>query len=171
MSEQNDIGINDLISKLKRLENQQVIYRRIAADELILYFYGEPGDQDVVSIWISPPWRYEHNDKIVLGSFDLIIQPEDYPSKTAYTTEFERLCSLSNALKGSLLNNVQIDKTSLDLTLELSDEQIIRSFCRSPLDQESWSIVDVRDNIVIEVGAGTISENSYETKPRLKLVE
>jgi hypothetical protein len=46
--------LEELNSELKRLINTTVSFKRIAGNSIIIYFFGEPGETTVVSVFIDP---------------------------------------------------------------------------------------------------------------------
>ncbi len=44
----------ELSDELNKLVGEKVAYRRIAANSVIIYFFGDPGDESVVSVFIDP---------------------------------------------------------------------------------------------------------------------
>lgn len=121
------MSIEELKAELKSLVSERVAFKRNAANSLIIYFHGEPGDSTVRSFFIDPTWRFEHNGRIVLGSFDLQIEGSDFGSEEECESEWRRRCELMESLVGLELLRVEIEDSSADLTLEFSDGQIVRS--------------------------------------------
>jgi hypothetical protein len=62
--------LEELNSELKKLIQMTVSFKRIAGNSIIIYFFGEPGDATVVSMFIDPTWRYQKQGKVVVGSQD-----------------------------------------------------------------------------------------------------
>jgi hypothetical protein len=62
--------LEELQTELNGLIHQTVTFKRIAANSIIIYFFGEPGDDSVISVFVDPTWRYEQSGKIILGSFE-----------------------------------------------------------------------------------------------------
>ena len=55
----------ELNLKLQKLVGQTVSFKRLAGNALIIYFFGEPGDDTVESIFIETSWRFEQLGKVV----------------------------------------------------------------------------------------------------------
>jgi hypothetical protein len=131
--------IEELKAELQSLVSVRVTFKRNAANSLIIYFHGEPGDPEVRSFFIDPTWRFEQNGRIVLGSFDFQIEGSDFGSEEEYESEWRRRCELMESLVGSELLRIEIEDSSGDLTLEFSGRQIVRSFANSAFDEDSWT--------------------------------
>lgn len=129
----------ELSDELNKLVSEKVAYRRIAANSIIIYFFGEPGDESVVSVFIDPTWHYQQHGKVVLGSRDLQIEEEDFNSKEEYQEEFQRLCSLADVLEGATLEHVEVDFQSSDISMTFSDGQVLRNFANSAFDDKAWT--------------------------------
>ena len=136
----------NLDAELQNLVGTTVSFSRVAANSLIIYFFGEPGDDDVVSVFLDPTWRFEQNGKIVLGSFDLQIDEEDFESEELYNHEFERLATLKDTLNGSTLETVTLDFESSDICLKFSGSQVVRNFANSAFDDKTWTYRNVPKN-------------------------
>ncbi|HEV2175804.1 MAG TPA: hypothetical protein VGW33_01150 [Terriglobia bacterium] len=156
----------DLKTKLDELVNQHVTFTRIAGNSIIVYFFGEPGDKTVHSVWLNPTWRYERDRRIVMGSQDLPWH-EDFKSSEEYEREFHRVCNLCDPLYGSTLLKATVDFASSDLTLEFSGEQILRKFANSASDDQAWTYrnipLDVAADVSpsgIKVGTASAGESS-----------
>jgi hypothetical protein len=131
--------LEELQTELNGLIHQTVTFKRIAADSIIIYFFGEPGDDSVISVFVDPTWRYEKNGKVILGSYDLQIDEENFDSKEAYEERFHHLCSLTDGLPGAELVSANIDLESSDIRLELSDGQVVRNFANSGFEDNHWT--------------------------------
>ena len=141
----------NLNAELQNLVGTTVSFSRVAANSLIIYFFGEPGDDTVVSVFLDPTWRFERNGKIVLGSFDLQIDEEDFESEQLYNDEFERLVTLKDSLNGSTLETVTLDFESSDICLKFSDRQVVRNFANSAFDDKTWTYRNVPKKITAYV--------------------
>src|SRR3954452_7873638 len=97
--------LEELNLELKKLINETVSFKRIAGNSIILYFFGEPGDESIVSVFVDPTWRYQQHGKIIVGSFDFPFDESDFKSKEEYQEAFERMCSLTDNLEGARLEN------------------------------------------------------------------
>src|SRR5215471_11052639 len=116
--------LEELQNELNGLIHQTVTFKRIAGDSIIIYFFGEPGDDSVISVFVDPTWRYQTNGKVILGSYDLQIDEENFDSKEAYEERFHHLCSLTDGLKGAELVRWKMDPESSDITMRLSGGQV-----------------------------------------------
>jgi hypothetical protein len=110
--------LEELQTELNGLIHQTVTFIRIAGNSIIIYFFGEPGDGSVISVFVDPTWRYQRNGKIILGSYDLQIDEENFDSKEAYEERFHHLCSLTDGLSGAELISCAIDLESSDISME-----------------------------------------------------
>src|SRR5262245_11189084 len=66
--------LEELQTELNGLIHQTCTFKRIAGNSIIIYFFGEPGDDSVIGVFVDPSWRYQKNGKIILGSYDLQIK-------------------------------------------------------------------------------------------------
>jgi hypothetical protein len=58
----------ELNAELQKLVGEKVSFIRVAANSIIIYFFGEPGDANVVSVFVDPTWRFQKQGKIVVGT-------------------------------------------------------------------------------------------------------
>jgi hypothetical protein len=92
-----------LILKLQKLVSQTVSFRRVAGNALIIYFLGEPGDDTVESIFIETSWRFEQSGKVVVGSYDLQEDEDEFETKEEVEREFHHRADLTQSLVGAKL--------------------------------------------------------------------
>jgi hypothetical protein len=159
------MSIDEFKAELQSLVSKRVAFKRNAANSLIIYFDGGPGDSEVRSFFIDPTWRFEQNGRIVVGSFDFQIEGSDFGSKEEYESEWHRRCELMERLVGSELLRVEIEDSSADLTLEFSDRQIIRSFANSAFDEDSWTYRNLPKRIKATVSPLGIRIEELQEKP------
>src|SRR5579872_4327898 len=112
--------LDELKVELNELVQKTVTFKRIAGNSIIIYFFGEPGDEGISSIFLDPSWRYQLNGRIIVGSYDLQLDANNFNSKQEYEERFDYLCSLTDPIKGSDLVDYNIDLDSSDLTLVFS---------------------------------------------------
>jgi hypothetical protein len=84
---------------LKKLVGEEVSRKLIVCGSLAIYFFGDPRDERVVSIWIGSSWRYQQQGEIVVGSHDFHFAESDFISAAEYRKTFERMCSRQMFLK------------------------------------------------------------------------
>ena len=94
---------------------------------------------------------FEQNGKIVLGSFDLQIDEEDFESEQLYNDEFERLATLKDSLNGSTLESVTLDFGTSDVCLKFSDRQVVRNLSNNAFDDKAWTYRNVPKKITAYV--------------------
>jgi hypothetical protein len=133
----------ELQIELNELIHQTVSFKRVAGNSIIIYFFGEPGDDTVSSIFIDPSWRYQKDGKVVIGSYDLQIDEDDFKTEEEYEQRFDHLCSLTNDLLGAELVRCSIDLQASDITLEFSGGQMLRNFANSGFDDKDWTYRNV----------------------------
>lgn len=129
----------ELQSSLNELVHETVAFKRIAGNSVIIYFFGEPGDETVVSLFIGPTWRYERHGRIIVGSGDFAWDESDFKSKEEYDQTFDKMCDLSDDLEGAELIACQLDQTSSDLTVTFSGNQVVRYFVNSAFKETNWT--------------------------------
>ena len=138
--------LEELQTELNGLIHQTVTFIRIAGNSIIIYFFGEPGDGSVISVFIDPTWRYQRNGKIILGSYDLQIDEENFDSKEAYEERFHHLCSLTDDLSEAELISCAIDLESSDISMEFSGGQVVRNFANSGFEDKHWTYRNLQRN-------------------------
>lgn len=129
----------ELNTEIQSLLSERVSFKRNAANSLIIYFRGEPGDPEVISFFIDPTWRFEKQNRIEVGSYDFQIEESDFSSEAEYTSTWEQRCALMDSLTDSALLRAEVDARSGDLLLEFSGEQVVRSFANSAFHENSWT--------------------------------
>ena len=129
----------ELNLKLEKLIGQTVSFKRLAGNALIIYFFGEPGDDNVQSIFIETSWRFEQSGKVIVGSYDLQEDEDEFETKEEVEQAFRQRAALTQSLVGATLHNVSVDFVSSDITLAFSDEQIVKSFANSAFDDLCWT--------------------------------
>ena len=149
--------LQELNEELNKLVGEKVVAKLIAGNSVIVYFFGEPGDSSVVSLWLDPTWRYEQDGRVVLGSGNLSINESDFPSKEEYETEFYRLCALAKPLQGSTLLQITVDPNSSDISLRFSDGQALRNFANSAFDDHSWTYRNIPHKLAVDVSPAGVS--------------
>ena len=156
--------LEELQTELKGLINQTVTFKRIAGNSIIVYFFGEPGDDSVVSVFIDPSWRYQKNGKVIVGSYDLQIEESDFNSKEEYEEGFHQLCALTDDILGAELVGCSVDLESADITMEFSGSQVLRSFANSGFDDKDWTYRNLPKQITAQVsplGVILVDESSF----------
>ena len=143
--------LEELQTELNGLIHQTVTFKRIAANSIIIYFFGEPGDDSVISVFVDPTWRYEQNGKIILGSFDLQIDEENFDSKEAYEEKFYYLCSLTDGLQGAELVSCALDLESSDISMVFSGGQVVRNFANSGFEDTHWTYRNRQKKLTVNV--------------------
>ncbi|MBI1764355.1 MAG: hypothetical protein HYR56_23255 [Acidobacteria bacterium] len=143
--------LSELQSDLNQLLHQPVSFKRIAGNSIIIYFFDEPGDSNVVSIFTHTSWRYQKDGKVVIGSYDLLIDEDDFNSVEEYEQRFDYLCSLTDELSNADLLACFIDPESSDLTLKFSNEQVIHIFANSAFDNIAWTYRNIPQQICANV--------------------
>jgi hypothetical protein len=143
--------LEELQTELNCLIHQTVTFKRIAGNSIIIYFFGEPGDDSIISVFIDPTWRYQQNGKIILGSYDLQIDEENFDSKEAYEERFYYLCSLTDGLSGAELVSCTIDPESSDINMGFSGGQVVRNFANSAFEDEHWTYRNLQKKLTANV--------------------
>jgi len=131
--------LEELNIELQKLIGEIVSFKRIAGNSIIIYFFGEPGEDSVVSVFIDPAWRYERQGKVLVGSYDFPFDESAFESQEEYQETFERLCSITDNLEGAMLEDVGVNLESSDIFMKFSDRQVVRNFANSGLDEKAWS--------------------------------
>jgi len=152
----------------------QPIHKVLVVNTIILYFYLRPIDDRFVTIRLNTPWRYSQNGKVILGSYDLYLEDDPFPSKEEASKEFHFRCAFLDNLEGSRLESIVIDSESSDLLMRFSDGQILRNFTTSALDEESWTFRDRRTGFaafVSHAGVATIEETPEPTHDEPDVLE
>jgi hypothetical protein len=129
----------ELNLKLQKLVGQTVSFKRLAGNALIIYFFGEPSDDTVESIFIETSWRLEKSNKVVVGSYDLQENEDEFETKEEIEQAFRQRAALTQSLIGATLQSFSVDSISSDITLVFSGEQIVRSFANTAFDDLCWT--------------------------------
>ncbi len=147
----------ELLRELSGLIGCKVSYRRLAGSMLILYFGGEPGDPDVISISIETTWRYAKGKRIILGNGDIPDERSKKETKESFTERFNKICDRCTPLVYSELQKLDFDEISNDLCMVFSQEQTLESFaCYT--DDPCWLYRNHKKNICVYVSVNTITE-------------
>ncbi|NHN34654.1 hypothetical protein [Paenibacillus agricola] len=130
-----------VINEIKRLEEKQVSFVRLAGNSLIIYLECLPGETDIgASIWLEPTWHFRSLNKVITGS------------RQAQTDDKEEHEVLSQKLGNMVMKRVKcinIENGSNDLTLELDDGFSVKTFVSDPTDEESWHVLDHEQKVKI----------------------
>lgn len=143
----------ELNQKLQKLVGQTVSFKRLAGNALIIYFFGEPGEDTVESIFIETSWRLEQADKVIVGSYDLQEDESEFETKEEVEEEFYRRADLTNTLSGSILQSISLDSISSDIKLAFSGKQIVRSFANSAFDDLCWTYRNRPEKLAVYASA------------------
>jgi hypothetical protein len=147
----------ELNSELQKLVGETVSFVRVATNSIIIYFFGEPGSDSVVSVFIDPTWRFQRHGKVVVGSYDLQMDESDAESEEECREEFQRMAALTHGLQGAALESVEIDFDSSDITMKFSDGQVVRNFANSAFVDEDWTYRNVALGIAADVSPSGIT--------------
>ena len=98
-------------------------------------------------------WRFEQLGKVVVGSYDLQEDEDEFETKEEVEREFHRRADLTQGLVGAKLQSVSADSISSDITLEFSGEQIVRSFANSAFNDLCWTYRNRPEKLVVYASA------------------
>ncbi len=126
--------INDLVG-------QKVMAMKFSWNSLILHFNVNSKDANMKSIRIYPFWRYEKNKKYVVGSSDFPKDEKGNLIRSKQCKEIAEIYNLMNALIGSKILNIEINKITNDICIELEKNQILRTFAAENYEA-LWGIRD-----------------------------
>jgi hypothetical protein len=136
---QNRMTFEELNSELSELIGQAVSFKRVAANSVIVYCFGGPGDASVRSVFVDPPWRYEREGKVVLGSYDVSMDEAEFDLEEQYLQAFHYLASYMDDLVGASLLKCRVHPLSFDITMEFSGDRVSRSFVNSAFEESAWT--------------------------------
>lgn len=148
------IDMKDIKKELNSLVNQKISFIRVAGNTIYIYFFGEPGCKDVISLQINPTWRLEKDKKIVVASNDLYYF-EGEEKYSEYEKRFKKLCFLFRLIKNTKLMQFRIDEISNDIMLFFSNNMVIKSFLNS-INAISWIIRNKQKKIKINIASPKI---------------
>ncbi|MGO8733976.1 MAG: hypothetical protein ACLQVM_14470 [Terriglobia bacterium] len=154
-----------LNSELKTLIGQSVSFKRVAANSVIIYFFGGPGDSTVLSVFIDPPWRYEREGKLILGSYDVSMDKSEFDSEEQSSQAFYHLASYMDDLVGASLLKCQVDPMSSDIAMEFSGGRVLRSFANSAFEDTAWTYRNYPKNFYAQVSSPGITVGELSTEP------
>ena len=147
---------DELRAELALLIGEPVVFTRLAINTLIVYFCGEPGDETVRSTWVDPPWRYERDQRVVLGSTDLYLDGDDPVPEKEREAELSRRRDIIHQLGTAALESIDVDEVSADLVMRFSGGQVLRQFSNSGLEYASWTYRNIPRNLTVEVSPARI---------------
>ena len=123
--------------ELSFLLGQEVSFRRMAGNTLILYFGGEPGDDSVTTLSIDPSWRYARSGEWLLGSGDIPWEKEEEETGEAFSVRFNEICDICMPLFSSIVERISLSSNSADIEITFSSNQKVVSFA-GYTDDYSW---------------------------------
>lgn len=148
---------DELRAELALLIGEPIVFTRLAINAIIVYFCGEPGDETVRSTWLDPPWRYERDRRVVLGSNDLYLERDDPDPEKERETEWRRRCNIIHQLDTAALESIDVDEVSADLVMRFSGDQVLRQFSSSGLEGDAnWIYRNHPKQLTVEVSPARI---------------
>jgi len=145
--------LEELSLELKKLVGETVSFKLIICGSIILYFFGEPRDDSVVSVFINPTWRYQQHGEIIVGSHDYSLDKAAFQSKEEYRKTFDRMCALTDVLEGAVLVDCEVDLETSDILLDFSDGQVLRNFANSGFDKVAWTYENRPHHLTVDVSS------------------
>ena len=116
-----------------RLINHQVSLTRLAANSLLVYVDGRPGDGFGLTIWLEPTWNFSAPTGVLAGSLQ---------AQTDDSEEFHKIGESLQVLVGKTIQSLVADPRTFDLTVQFSDDYLLRTFVSDPNSDELWHIRD-----------------------------
>ena len=119
---------DELRAELALLIGEPIVFTRLVINTLIVYFCGEPGDETVRSTWLNPTWRYERDQRVVLGSDDLYLDRDDPDPEKEREAEWTRRCNIIHQRDTAKLESIDAYELSADHVIRFSRRQVLRQF-------------------------------------------
>jgi len=135
--------MKNLKNEVLSLIGKTVTFKRIAGNTIILYFDGRPGELNVKSLWIDPPWHCEINKMCIVDSEEFPFEQEVWESEKDYERKFNEICNKTNDLLGAKIDNIKIEDGSNSISLYFNNEQVLVNTIDT-MDVEGWIY---RDNV------------------------
>jgi hypothetical protein len=148
--------LEELNLELKKLVGEEVSFKLIFFDTIIIYFFGKPQDKRIVSISICSAWRYQQQGEIICGSHDFYLSRSGFISDKEYQKAFDQMCELTDGLEGARLVDCEVDLDTSDLLMKFSGGQVIRNFAYSGFDEASWTYEKRSRNLTADVSPSGI---------------
>ena len=141
--------IRDLINEITGLSGKIISFKRIGGNSLILYFDGTPGEANIRSLWLDPPWKYENSMGIIVDSDEFPFEQNEWQSDRDYSNEFERICRKTDDMLNSKLKEVKITKNSNELILCFDNGHILSNSNISN-DEFGWAYRNTSKNVILD---------------------
>ena len=128
-----------------RLSGQTVTDRQLAGNSLSISVSAGAGASPRYTIWLEPTWHLVGPGGVLAGSRQA--QDEEEPSGWAAVTV------ALDALLGRIIEALELDVLTGDLSVILSGGLIARTFVTDPRDRDLWVIRDLSTDQRLEGGA------------------
>jgi hypothetical protein len=126
---------------LHRLRREHIVGRavtfiRLAANSLLVYFGGQPGDRQGVTLWLDPTWHLRGPDGVLAGSR----QAQDDPDSQDPEAGFRAAAAGVDALAGRRALTLDVDDVTTDLRIAFEGGIELRTFVADPDDNHLWHV-------------------------------
>ena len=127
------MNVNHLFSRLcKRIVGRKITFRRLAANSLLLYVDGTPGDKKGITICFEPAWHVLGPKGVLVGSRQA--GEAAYKSKRA----LDRVGKPLSILATLPISSVKVEPKTFDIKVSFGRDYLVRTFVSDPTDDESW---------------------------------
>jgi hypothetical protein len=121
-----------------RVVGHRVTFKRLAGNSLLVYFGGEPGDRQGVTLWFEPTWHFRDSSRVLTGSREAQHDSDAVDPDAG----FHRAATALEIVKGQEARDLRVDPVTGDLILELDGGQLLSTFVSDPSTDELWHIRD-----------------------------
>jgi hypothetical protein len=119
---------------------QEVSYRRLAGNSLLVYVDCVPGDPPSAggtSFWLEPPWHLRDEERVLAGSR----QAQEDKTADDPLAGFRAVGETLDVLLGRKVEDVQIEPVTNSLVLSFSGQLQLRTFVTDPTEElDDWDI-------------------------------
>jgi len=146
----------------QKLIGRPITFSRLAANSLILFVDGQPGDERGFSIWFEPTWHMSSPKGVLVGSR----QAQGTGEAGATKEELQQVGAPLTVLNGLQITAIDLDSRSNDMTLTVGGEYLVQTFVADPTDDHSWHIRDVEK--LLSVYGSPCGLEIHESKGRTR---
>src|SRR5258708_5484968 len=127
------------------LIGHSISFIRLAANSLILYVDGQPGDERGFTIWFEPTWHLSSSRGVLLGSR----QAQGTGQQGAGEQELNQVGAPLRVLAGQTISAIDVELRTNDLTPAIGSEHLVRTFVADATDDHSWHIRNLENSMSV----------------------
>lgn len=150
---------------VKQLVGKKVRFKRLAARDLLLFFFGNPGDNKTVVLWFGQAWRLFRSGELLVGSKDhpLLVHGS---SPAQSKREYEAVCALSDCLNNATVQNIHFDSVANDILMNFENDMCLSSFAVNFCNNELfiWRYREFQTNLIVHAQSSILRIMPYEDR-------